>query len=246
MLITNDFVNRIGFYFFLYYLSKMKYTKEQLKELNEENVSLVIKKDFEKLLSKNKWFIYKIANALHNPEYLDDLIQMGNIGLYNAMQDFCPEKGVYFITYAKIHVRGEMLTWLMQNKRTIRIPQNILSDYFKKNKEYCAPNPESETEEEELPICTSGQEIIDDITQAEEEDTSRDFDVLYRAINKLIKKEDWKIILYYRFGLFGFEKLKSTNEISKKIGISDSLCKWRLKTMLELLKKNSKLAKQFK
>lgn len=55
-------------------------------------------------------FVIAIARKLsHYNVDIDDLIQIGSIGLFNAIKGYTPEHGVRFSSYAKRYIRGDML-----------------------------------------------------------------------------------------------------------------------------------------
>ena len=56
------------------------------------------------------------------------MIAQGNIGLVHAAHTFDPSRGFKFISYAVWHIRKEILLYLSQNMRTVKIPQNIITD----------------------------------------------------------------------------------------------------------------------
>jgi len=49
---------------------------------------------------------------------------MGNIGLVDSARKFDPSKGFKFISYAVWHIRKEMIKYMGDLSRTVRIPQN--------------------------------------------------------------------------------------------------------------------------
>ena len=53
----------------------------------------------------------------------DDLMQVGFIGLLNAVELFDPTRGVKFVTYASHLVRGEIRHYLRDHRDTIRKPR---------------------------------------------------------------------------------------------------------------------------
>lgn len=55
---------------------------------------------------------------------IDDLMQVGMIGLLEAMQNFNAEKGAKFETYAKLRVRGAMLD---EVRRFSTLPRSVMS-----------------------------------------------------------------------------------------------------------------------
>jgi RNA polymerase sigma factor for flagellar operon FliA len=56
-----------------------------------------------------KRIAYHVISRLPSHIEVDDLIQVGMIGLLNAAQNFTPTKGANFETYAGIRIRGAML-----------------------------------------------------------------------------------------------------------------------------------------
>lgn len=56
----------------------------------------------------------------------EDLLQEGNIGLMRATQDFNPELGFRFSTYAMHWIKQSISRAILNNSRTIRLPIHIL------------------------------------------------------------------------------------------------------------------------
>lgn len=56
----------------------------------------------------------------------EDLLQEGNIGLIRATQDFNPELGFRFSTYAMHWIKQSISRAILNNSRTIRLPIHIL------------------------------------------------------------------------------------------------------------------------
>lgn len=65
---------------------------------------------------------------------LDDLIQEGNIILYDAIEHFDPERGTKFSTYAHRCILMGLIRADGKTGRTIRIPINVLDDIFRMEK----------------------------------------------------------------------------------------------------------------
>lgn len=53
-----------------------------------------------------------------------DLIQQGNIGLMRALDKFEPERGLKFVTYAHWWVRQAISRYIVEHRRTVRIPNH--------------------------------------------------------------------------------------------------------------------------
>ena len=77
-----------------------------------------------KLIESNLRLVVKIARSYMNKEasFLD-LIQEGNIGLIYAAERFDPKKKVRFSTYATWWIRQNILRYLGNKQRFIRLPQ---------------------------------------------------------------------------------------------------------------------------
>lgn len=66
--------------------------------------------------------VERIARRFSGIEPIDDLAQVGYIGLLNALSKFDPEAGVRFNTYATHLVAGEIKHYLRDRSQTIRHP----------------------------------------------------------------------------------------------------------------------------
>jgi RNA polymerase sigma-B factor len=62
---------------------------------------------------------------VHDRQSIDDLVQLGNIGLIQAIDKFDLERGIAFSTFAGIHIRGEISHYLRDQYQTIRIPRDL-------------------------------------------------------------------------------------------------------------------------
>ena len=79
----------------------------------------------QKLVEANLRFVLSVAKMYsQDPVVIEDLIQAGNIGLVDASRKFDPSRGFKFISFAVWHIRKEMILYLSQSSRTIRIPEN--------------------------------------------------------------------------------------------------------------------------
>ena len=64
-----------------------------------------------------KKLVYSIAkNYSHNNEELEDLYQVGNIGLLNALKNYKEGSSAKFSTYAHFYIKGEILKYIRENK----------------------------------------------------------------------------------------------------------------------------------
>lgn len=78
-----------------------------------------------KLVESNLRFVLSVAKMYSRDALVvEDLIQVGNIGLVDAAERFDPSKGFKFISFAVWHIRKEMIKYLADNSRIVRLPQN--------------------------------------------------------------------------------------------------------------------------
>ena len=83
----------------------------------------------EKLVTSNLRFVVSVAKQyVSQAEMMDELIAQGNIGLIEAAKTFDPTRGFKFISYAVWHIRKEILSYLNDIHRTVKVPRNITMD----------------------------------------------------------------------------------------------------------------------
>lgn len=102
---------------------------------------IIDKRRFEKyskiLMNHNLLYVVAEAKAFHarnNMAPLMDLIQEGNLGLYQAAIRFDATRGFKYITYAKDWIRQAMFSFIAEKARTVVIPIHIINDINKINK----------------------------------------------------------------------------------------------------------------
>ncbi len=78
-----------------------------------------------------KNLVYSIAKKYsYNDEDLEDLYQVGNIGLHHALENYKEDSLAKFSTYAHFYIKGEILKYLRENraiKRNYEIDKLIRS-----------------------------------------------------------------------------------------------------------------------
>lgn len=74
------------------------------------------------ILAQYTTLVERVARRFTGLEQHDDLVQVGFIGLLNALTKFDPEAGVRFNTYATYLVAGEIKHFLRDRAQTIRQP----------------------------------------------------------------------------------------------------------------------------
>ncbi len=78
-----------------------------------------------KLVTSNLRFVISVAKTYNKSSlYLSDLINEGNIGLVEAAELFRTDYGFKFISFAVWHVRKNILRFITDRSKGIRIPSN--------------------------------------------------------------------------------------------------------------------------
>jgi len=86
--------------------------------------SKIIKPNVQNLIKDNITLVKKIAWHLHGRVSsiidIEDLIQIGILGLISAAQNYAPQKDASFSSYANIRIKGEILDYLRKNSNLCR------------------------------------------------------------------------------------------------------------------------------
>ncbi len=183
----------------------------------------------EKLINDNLKIVHKIAWHLYGRVKsivdIEDLIQIGMLGLVTAANNFKPKPGATFETYANIRVKGEIIDFLRKNSNLCRttIQKKQLTDAAfdeLKIKLQREPNEEEVAEHLSMPLlelqgwkeafAANKLEDIDSVydefsvwfTSRENNPEEKAFDKelrlqLIESLKKLDKKEALVIQLYY-------------------------------------------------
>jgi RNA polymerase primary sigma factor len=113
----------------------------------------------ETILKSNLKFVVSVAKAYESPKVnLEDLISEGNKGLVEAIETFDPTTGFKFISYAVWHIRKNILVYLNNHSRSIRIPTNInqeMRKYQMIEEEFTSYNGREPSLEEMLEIINN-------------------------------------------------------------------------------------------
>ena len=111
--------------------------------------------------------VERIARRFSGIEPFEDLVQVGFIGLLNALSKFDPEAGVRFNTYATYLVAGEIKHYLRDRSQTIRHPAWLQELRHKVNRsvsvltQSLGRNPSNREIAEELGVSeTAVQEVF--------------------------------------------------------------------------------------
>jgi len=126
----------------------MGYTKKEFEKLTRADQSrylheLLMKhknsqdnKIRDKIVDLNITLVRKIAHGLarRSSDPVDDLIQIGSIGLIKAIDYFNPDAGARFTTYATHLITGEIRHYLRDKTSMIRAPRELQELSFRINK----------------------------------------------------------------------------------------------------------------
>lgn len=121
------------------------YSFENFASFSDEKLAVLAQQGNDRaldyLLSKYRVFVrnkslsYYIVGADR-----DDIVQEGMIGLFKAVRDFCPQRGVSFKTFADVCVTRQILTAVKNANRQKHAPLNF---YVSLNKPVSENNGES-------------------------------------------------------------------------------------------------------
>ena len=219
------------------------------------------KKAKEELINGNLKLILAILKKYTGRcENMDDLFQVGTVGLIKAIDNFDLSYNVKFSTYAVPMIIGEIKRYL-RDSTTIRISRSIKDTAYKilKEKEKLTTNLNREPTAKEIakamnineyevaealnclknimsmqePIYNDGGDVIYLEDQISEKQKTYDLETkiaLKEALKKLKEKEKYIIIQRYLVG-------KTQMELSEEIGISQAQISRLEKSGLNRLKK---------
>lgn len=81
-----------------------------------------------KLIHEHKNLIYKIASKYSKYYSMEDLFQVGVIGVIKAIDNYDSNKDAKFSTYAFKYILGEIVKFVM-NDRTIKVNSDVMKIY---------------------------------------------------------------------------------------------------------------------
>jgi RNA polymerase sigma-B factor len=111
-------------------------TAQKLHKLLADYKKTQDKKIRDKIVNENFNLVKKIAHGLarRSTDPVDDLIQIGSIGLIKAIDYFKPEAGAKFTTYATHLITGEIRHYLRDKTSMIRAPRELQELSFRINR----------------------------------------------------------------------------------------------------------------
>jgi RNA polymerase primary sigma factor len=84
------------------------------------------------LVKHNLRFVISVAKQYETKSIkLEDLINEGNVGLVMASSKFDPSRGFKFLTYGVWWIRRYILSYISENSKTIRLPNNKINSLAK-------------------------------------------------------------------------------------------------------------------
>ena len=63
--------------------------------------------------------------ASRTSEDIDDLVQVGRLGLIRASRQFCEQRSTPFNAFARPHIRGAILHYLRDSSGIVRLPRSV-------------------------------------------------------------------------------------------------------------------------
>ena len=196
--------------------------KEENGRQNIQRVQQGDRKIRQQMITENMGLVYMVAKRFANRGTdLQDLTQIGVIGLIKAINTFNPTKKIKLATYASRCIENEILMYLRRNNKT-RMEVSI---------------------DEPLNVDWDGNELLlSDILGTEEDAIYKDLEneaekkVLIRAIGRLSGRE--QMIIRMRFGL-GTEdgEEKTQKEVADMLGISQSYISRLEKKIMQRLRR---------
>ncbi len=218
------------------------------------------------VIRSNLRYVVKIALEYnYNNIPLQDLINEGNLGLINAFDKFDTSKNFVFISYAIWWVRQAILKALNEQRRLIRLPNNVLQLVTKLNRLrdseegekglehfakklgtdertlknlYNITGEMASLENSSIDENLSLHEVLGDEKKMKP-DQEFEMDELTREIGKSLEflKAVEKTVIIYRFGLYEHSPL-SLSELSRKLSLSKERIRQVEKRALEKLSEN--------
>ena len=177
------------------------------KEEEEKQINLLLKKDKNArntLIEHNLRLVSHIVKKYNAGNDTDDLISIGIIGLIKGVDSFSPSKGNKLTTYCARCIDNEILMYFRNNKKNnLNISLDEQIGYDKDGNEISLLDV----------LKTPSIDYVEDINFKD------NVNLLLNNINILSDRE--KIIIYKRYGLFGYKEL-TQKEIAKELHISRS------------------------
>jgi RNA polymerase sigma-B factor len=243
---------------------------DELDELLNQYLNLELM-DREKIRDKIFYrclpYVKKIARGLarRTSDPIDDLIQIGGIGLLKAMEKFNPLVGTRFKTYATYFITGEIRHYLRDKSAMIKSPREIYELYYRINQltqeltQKLGHSPTDEELAEKLQCLPSKVSSIQEVEKRSSplsldqflvtDDHTNDSVYIERLIDynqiELSESSENRLLVEKALGSLKQELYDvvhmtyyddmSQTDIARKLGISQMQVSRRLRKALELL-----------
>ena len=153
---------------------KNKYTNEELVNLIQKNNNPDL---LEKLYKQNKGYIYKIALRYSRYAEIEDLMQEGYLGLYEAAKKYDNSQEVKFLSYAGFWIKQFMTRYIVNCGSVVRLPVHIYERNIKFKKvqhEFEMKNGRPATDKEMAKLLNISLEDVQTIKLYNQQSTSLD------------------------------------------------------------------------
>ena len=217
----------------------------------------------EKLINSNLRFVITCAKKFVGQGVpLVDLIQAGILGLIQSIENYDPDRGYKFISFAVWYIRREILKEIYNTGRTIRYPITYISKITKVKKAYenfIAENQREPTDDElinlsnitqkqynsvvldksycqslDTPVTDDGQTTLGDLLTEEQNPLSDTFvkDTISNTL-KCLNEREYKVISEF-YGLDGHYE-RPIKEIAKEMNLGDERVRQLRKSAIKKL-----------
>lgn len=216
---------------------------EPLSKEQEHELGLRIeagdKAAINELVKHNLKIVVTIANRhVGQGLLIDDLIQEGNLGLYEAATKFTSTHEGRFINYASFWIRKRINEAVAQLGRVVRLPHNQEYDIYK-IKMKGGETPNLRTVELDSPVGEDSDETVADRILGSKPDVERDHDAEHlssfvKGALSTLKERDRDIVKMY-FGI-DCEYAVPTESIAEQLGMTQIRICQIVKASIEKMK----------
>lgn len=224
-------------------------------------------KSRDKLITCNLRFVITCAKQyIGQGVSLNDLIQSGTYGLIQSIENFDPNKGYKFLSFAVWYIRREIIKAIYNTGRTIRYPITYISKLNKVRKiydEYLSKYQREPTEEEILnltdltskqydsvindksyclsldtPLNDDSKNTIEDVIPEQEKPYTDFFtkETIFQCL-KVLNSREYKVITEF-YGLNGEEKC--IKDIAEEMNLGDERVRQIRKSAIKKLQQRCK------
>ena len=222
-------------------------------------------KSREKLITSNLRFVITCAKKYACQEIpLIDLINSGNYGLILAVNNYDPDRGYKFLSFAVWYIRREILREIYNRGRTIRYPITYISNITKVKKAYesfVTKYQKDPTDEELIKLANISQKQYDSVLMNKSYCTSIDTpltedssttigdtlteepskfsdtftkDTISKSL-KCLNPREYKVITEF-YGLDGYEE-RPIKDIAQELHLGDERVRQIRKSAIKKLEK---------